>query len=46
MGLYPIEQNKLEQIRFEGYLYKLNENNKLKKIFFKLIHQDLYCMGY
>ena len=27
----------------EGYLYKIGEQKELKKIWFKLVHRDLYC---
>lgn len=30
-------------IKYEGYLYKLTQTKKLKKLFFKLINRDLYC---
>jgi len=28
--------------KYEGYLYKLTETKKLKKLWFKLLHRDLY----
>lgn len=31
------------EIKYEGYLYKLTQTKKLKKLFFKLINRDLYC---
>ncbi|MCQ2816941.1 MAG: protein kinase [archaeon] len=35
------ESNSDENISFEGYLYKIKEN-KIKKLYFKLINNDLY----
>lgn len=35
-----------EEITYEGYLYKLTQTKKLKKLFFKLINKDLYCKFY
>ncbi len=32
-----------EIIRFKGYLYKLTDINKMKKLWFNLIQRDLYC---
>ena len=32
-----------EDIKYEGYLYKLTQTKKLKKLYFKLINRDLYC---
>ena len=28
---------------YEGYLYKLTKTKKLKKMYFRLIHKDMYC---
>ena len=32
-----------EIVNFEGYLLKITQTKKLKKLWFKLIHKDLYC---
>ena len=29
--------------KFEGFLYKINEKNLIKKLYFKLVNKDLYC---
>ena len=31
-----------EELRHEGYLYKITESKKLKKLWFKLVFKDLY----
>jgi hypothetical protein len=31
-----------DEVLFEGYLYKLTQTHKLKKLFFKLVHKDMY----
>ena len=31
-----------EVVKYEGYLYKMINNNKLKRLWFKLLHKDLY----
>ena len=31
-------------LNYEGYLYKITSNKKLKKMYFKLIHKDLYFL--
>ena len=28
---------------YEGYLYKVTKTKKLKKMYFRLIHKDMYC---
>jgi hypothetical protein len=30
------------EVRFEGYLYKITQSKKIKKLWFKLVHKDLY----
>jgi hypothetical protein len=30
-------------VQHEGYLYKITHSKKLKKLWFKLVHKDLYC---
>ncbi len=30
------------EIKFEGYLYKITQSKKLKKLWFKLLYKDLY----
>lgn len=30
-------------IQYEGYIYKITESNKLKKLWFKLFDKDLFC---
>ena len=37
---YDIEEDE-EVLKYEGYLYKLVEN-KMRKLWFKLVHRDLY----
>jgi hypothetical protein len=32
-----------EPVKYEGYLYKVTENRQLKKLWFSLLHKDLYC---
>ena len=32
-----------QEVRFGGFLYKLTQTKKLKKLYFKLINRDLYC---
>jgi len=32
-----------EEITYEGYLYKITQTKKLKKLNFKLLNKDLYC---
>lgn len=29
---------------YEGYLYKLTKTKKLKRMYFRLIHKDMYCI--
>ena len=31
-----------EEVKYEGFLYKLTQSNKMKKLWFKLVHRDLY----
>ena len=31
-----------EMVKYEGYLYKMINGNKLKRLYFKLLHKDLY----
>lgn len=37
-------ENKEALLNYEGYLYKITSNKKLKKLYFKLIHKDLYFL--
>lgn len=37
------ESNIKEEIRNEGFLYKITQTKKLKILYFKLINKDLYC---
>jgi len=32
-----------QEVRYQGFLYKLTQTKKLKKLYFKLINRDLYC---
>jgi hypothetical protein len=32
-----------DEVKYEGYLFKITETNKLKKLWFKLYNKDLYC---
>jgi hypothetical protein len=34
------------EIKHEGFLYKITQTKKLKKLWFKLSHKDLYCKNY
>jgi len=38
-----IDDDENELIQFEGYIYKITESNKLKKLWFKLYDKDLFC---
>lgn len=38
-----IDDDENELIKFEGYIYKITESNKLKKLWFKLYDKDLFC---
>ena len=38
-----LENDDEEEVRNEGYLYKITNNKKLKKLWFKQIDKDLYC---
>jgi hypothetical protein len=31
------------EVRYEGFLYKLTQTKKLKKLYFRLVNRDLYC---
>lgn len=37
------DEEESDQVKFEGYLYKITVSKKLKKLWFKLLHKDLYC---
>lgn len=37
------EDEEAEEIKNEGYLYKITNNKKFKKLWFKQIDKDLYC---
>ena len=32
-----------EDSNFEGYLLKITQTKRLKKLWFRLVHKDLYC---
>ena len=36
------EEEDEEMVKYEGYLYKMINNSKLKRLYFKLLHKDLY----
>ena len=36
------EEDDEEMVKYEGYLYKMINGNKLKRLYFKLLHKDLY----
>lgn len=38
-----LSDNDDEAIQIKGYLYKLTDINKMKKLWFHLVHKDLYC---
>lgn len=42
------EDEDSEEVKHEGFLYKVTNNQKFKKLFFNLIDKDLYCkyIGY
>jgi len=33
-------------VQFEGYLFKMTDTKRLKKLWFKLLHRDLYYYKY
>jgi hypothetical protein len=37
------QQEEFNEIKHEGYLYKITNTKKLKRLWFKLLHKDLYC---
>lgn len=39
------EENESEsnEVKYEGYLFKITNTRKLKRLWFKLLHKDLYC---
>lgn len=37
------DNDEIEDAKYEGYLYKVTQTKKLKKLWFKLIGKDLYC---
>ena len=37
------ESDDSEKIEHEGYIFKITNSNNLKKVWFKLVHKDLYC---
>ncbi len=39
----PLLDNENPENNYEGYLYKLTKTKKLKKMYFRLIHKDMYC---
>jgi hypothetical protein len=39
---FETEFSQEKTVKCEGYLYKLTDSKKLKKLWFKLIHRDLY----
>lgn len=45
MGISPEENEDEEEevIKFEGYISKITETQKLKKLWFKLYDRDLFC---
>lgn len=38
-----VDDDENELIQYEGYIYKITESNKLKKLWFKLYDKDLFC---
>lgn len=40
------EDDLKEEVKNEGFLYKITNNKKLKKLWFKQIDKDLYCKFY
>jgi hypothetical protein len=41
-GISAIDLDK-EPVKHEGWLYKITESKQLKKLWFSLLHKDLYC---
>ncbi len=39
---FESEDDGKEVVKYEGYLYKMIGDNKLKRLYFKLLHKDLY----
>ncbi len=39
---YDSDEEDAKNIKFEGFLYKITQSKKLKKLWFKLIYKDLY----
>lgn len=33
-------------VKYEGYIYKLTENNKFKKLWFILLDKHFFCKNY
>lgn len=42
----PSSDVESNEVNYEGYLYKLTKTKKLKKMYFRLIHKDMYCKSY
>lgn len=40
------EEEPHEVLQYEGYIYKITESNKLKKLWFKLYDKDLFCKSF
>lgn len=36
------DEDEDSEIKYEGYLYKITQSQKLKKLWFKLVHRDFY----
>ena len=34
----------IQDVKYEAYMYKITQSKKIKKLWFKLIGRDLYCM--
>lgn len=41
---FRISDDESEDVKFEGTLYKITTTKKLKKLWFKLLGRDLYCI--
>ena len=36
----------IQDVKYEAYLYKITQSKKLKKLWFKLLGKDLYCIKF
>jgi hypothetical protein len=38
-----VDDNDNEEVQHEGHLYKVTDQKQIKRLWFKLVHRDLYC---